>query len=193
MTSGAPFGPNGTRAAPAVDGTIRAKEIALTDTPTTPGPRLDETLAAAWLTHALSAPTRIKLAEMGRLVEVAAGEALMREGEPSDYLAIVLEGRVGLRVRVPERGQVTILTVEPGDVVGWSAVVPPYRATSTVVALVRTELAHFDGPMLREKLANDPELAAELYPVLLSAVARRLEGTRLQLLDLFSHRWVEPW
>ena len=193
MTSGALFGPNGTIAAPAPSGTIRAKEIALTDTRTTPGPRLDENLAAAWVTHALSAATRVKLAEIGHLVPVDAGEVLMREGDPSDFLAIVLEGRVGLRVRVPERGQVTILTVEPGDVVGWSAVVPPYRATSTVVALVRTELAHFDGPTLRAKLAADPELAAELYPVLLNAVARRLEGTRLQLLDLFSHRWVEPW
>ena len=193
MTSGARFGPNGTLAAPAADGTIRAKEICLTDTRPAPGLRLDENLAAAWLTHALSASTRIKLAEIGRLVPIAAGEVLMREGDPTDFLAIVLEGRVGLRVRVPERGQVTILTVEPGDVVGWSAVVPPYRATSTVVALARTELAYFEGPTLRDKLTKDPELAAELYPVLLSAVARRLEGTRLQLLDLFSHRWVEPW
>ena len=158
-----------------------------------PEPRLDENLAAAWLTHSLSAHTRIKLAELGQLESISAGEVIVREGEPSDYLAIVLEGRVGLRVRVPERGQVTIMTVEPGDVVGWSAVVPPYRATSTAVALVDSELAHFDGPALRETLKADPELAAELLPMLLIAVARRLEGTRLQLLDLFSHRWVEPW
>jgi CRP-like cAMP-binding protein len=71
--------------------------------------------------------------------------------------------------------------------------VPPYRATSTAVALAPTELAHFDGPALRTALAADSDLAAELYPVLLNAVARRLEGTRLQLLDLFSDRWVEPW
>ena len=165
----------------------------MTDTTTADGPRLEDNLAAAWLTHSLSPHTRIRLAELGRLEKVEASTVLMREGEPSDYLSLVLEGRVGLRVRVPERGQVTIMTVEPGDVVGWSAVVPPYRATSTAVALVDTELARFNGPDLREALASDAEFAAELYPVLLSAVARRLEGTRLQLLDLFSHRWVEPW
>jgi CRP-like cAMP-binding protein len=85
------------------------------------------------------------------------------------------------------------MTVEPGDVVGWSAIVPPYRATSTAVALVDTELAVFEGERLREALTTDQTLAADLYPVLLNAVARRLEGTRLQLLDLFSQRWVEPW
>jgi CRP-like cAMP-binding protein len=165
----------------------------LTETSAALAPRLDENLAAAWLTHALSPTVRIRLAELGRLVTAADGAVLMREGEPSDFLAIVLEGRVALRVRVPERGQVTILTVEPGDVLGWSAVVPPFRATSTAVAQGSTELAHFDGPALRDALATDKQLAAELYPVLLSAVARRLEGTRLQLLDLFAHRWVEPW
>jgi CRP-like cAMP-binding protein len=155
--------------------------------------RLDENLAAAWLTHTLSPHTRVRLAELGSLVEAEPNQTLMREGEPSDFLAIVLEGRVALRVRVPERGPITVLTVEPGDVLGWSAVVPPYRATSSAIALTQTELAYFDGPTLREALATDEALAAELYPVLLSAVARRLEGTRLQLLDLFSQRWVEPW
>ena len=165
----------------------------MTDTTTADGPRLEKNLAAAWLTHALSPHTRIRLAELGHLTQVEATSVLMREGEPSDFLSLVLDGRVGLRVRVPERGQVTVMTVEPGDVVGWSAVVPPYRATSTAVALVDTELARFDGPELRAALVADAEFASELYPVLLSAVARRLEGTRLQLLDLFSHRWVEPW
>jgi len=78
-------------------------------------------------------------------------------------------------------------------VVGWSALVPPFRATSTGIALTETELAYFDGATLRAALAGDDNLAAEMYPVVLNAVARRLEGTRLQLLDLFSQRWVEPW
>jgi CRP/FNR family transcriptional regulator, cyclic AMP receptor protein len=155
--------------------------------------RLDEDLAASWLTHDLSVHTRSRLAELGRTVQVKAGEVMMREGDPADFLAIVVDGRVGLRMRVPERGQVTILTVEPGDVIGWSAIVPPYRSTSTPVALVDTELAYFDGPTLRASLAQDAQFAADFYPVLLKAVSRRLEGTRMQLLDLFSHRWVEPW
>ena len=33
----------------------------------------------------------------------------------------------------------TILTVEPGDIFGWSAIVPPHRATSTAVAIEPVE------------------------------------------------------
>ena len=154
---------------------------------------LSDRLAATWLTHELDAKARDALARIGRIVSVPAGTLLMREAEPNDVMAIVLDGRVSLRMRVPERGQVSIVTIEPGDIVGWSAMVPPYRATSTAVALVDTQLAQFDGPQLRDAIVTDANLAAQLYPVLLKAVARRLEGTRLQLLDLFSQRWVEPW
>ena len=70
---------------------------------------LDDNLAAAWLTNSLSPATRGKLARMGRLSTLVNGQVLMREGEPTDYLAIVLEGRIGLRVRVPERGPITRL------------------------------------------------------------------------------------
>jgi len=136
---------------------------------------------------------RAALAALAELRQIPAGHVLFRDGDPSNFLAVVLSGRIALRVRVPERGPLTILTVEPGDVVGWSAVVPPYRATSTAVALVESELAAFDGNELRATLAQDDSLAAAFYPLLLKAVARRLEGTRLQLLDLFSQRWVEPW
>jgi len=154
---------------------------------------LDEKLAAAWLTQGVRPHTNEAFQALAELREIPAGNVLFREGEPSDFLGVVLAGRIALRMRVPERGLVTILTVEPGDVVGWSAVVPPYRATSTAISFADTEIAYFEGTALRAALDDDDSLAAEFYPLVLRAVARRLEGTRLQLLDLFSQRWVEPW
>jgi CRP/FNR family transcriptional regulator, cyclic AMP receptor protein len=192
VTCGGPFGSFGTSGRMGRLGTITVKEIAVT-TPINQTSALGDMLALAWLTQGIRAYTRATLAGLGEMRVVPADEVLMREGEPSDFLGVVLSGRVALRLRVPERGPVTILTVEPGDVVGWSALVPPYRATSTAITLTETELALFDGNTLRAALADDDGLAAELYPVVLNAVARRLEGTRLQLLDLFSQRWVEPW
>jgi CRP/FNR family transcriptional regulator, cyclic AMP receptor protein len=154
---------------------------------------LDTKLAAAWVTRGVRPHMRLTLAGLAEPRTIPADQVLFREGDPSGFLAVVLEGRVSLRMRVPERGALTVLTVEPGDVVGWSALVPPYRATSTAVATADTQLAWFDGARLRAALDADDGLAAEFYPVVLRAVARRLEGTRMQLLDLFSQRWVEPW
>jgi CRP-like cAMP-binding protein len=154
---------------------------------------LEDALAAVWLTSPLEGATRARLAALASLRPIKAGDVLLREGEPAETLGILLSGRVGLRMRVPERGTVTILTVEPGDVIGWSALVPPHRGTSSAVVLVGGEMAVFDAATLRVALDSDTDLAAQLYPLLLGAVSRRLEATRLQLLDLFTQRWVEPW
>ena len=71
--------------------------------------------------------------EVDRLLR--GGTLVVTEGRVTESLGVVLKGRIALRVLVPERGMVTILTVEPGDVVGWSAVVPPYRGTADAVAI----------------------------------------------------------
>jgi CRP-like cAMP-binding protein len=76
--------------------------------------------------------------------------------------------------------------VEPGDIVGWSALVPPHRATSECVAVDRVELLAFNGAELRAALRADHALAASIYPRILQVVSRRLAATRFQLLDLFA-------
>ena len=158
-----------------------------------PGQDPAPAVPASWFTAGLSPEIGDRLAALAHRERYAAGDVLLREGEPADELGIVVTGRVALRVRVPERGSVTVLTVEPGDIVGWSAVVPPHRSTSTAIAVVPTEVLAFAGEPLRRALEADLALAAAFYPRVLRAVARRLGGTRLQLLDVFTAPGVEPW
>ncbi len=155
-------------------------------------------LSASWFGAGLSPETVARLAGIAELREIAPDAELTREGQVTEELAIVLDGRVALRTLVPERGMVTILTVEPGDVVGWSAIVPPHRATSTSIAIEPVHLLVLPGSELRKLLRVDPALAASVYPRVLQAVARRLSATRLQLLDLFAREaWgrgeSQPW
>jgi CRP-like cAMP-binding protein len=148
-------------------------------------------LGASWFGAGLSHHARARLAEAARLASYPASVVLLREGDETGLFAIVSRGRVALRLRVPERGQVTILTVEPGDVVGWSALVPPHRSTSTAVTTEPCSLVVFDSKRLRELLEQDLALAATLYPRLLEALGRRLGATRQQLLDLYAGQ-AEP-
>ncbi len=60
-------------------------------------------------------------------------------------------------------------------------------------AIEPVEAIAFDGPPLRAALREDPVLAQALYPRLLVAVSRRLNATRLQLLDLFAAEQVRTW
>ncbi len=143
-------------------------------------------LNATWFAANLPPQAQVRLASLARRYQASAGTTLLAEGQLANELGIVLSGRVSLRTLVPETGWITILTVEPGDVFGWSALVPPYRSTSTVVALQPVDVLALDGPGLRAALAADHDLAAALYPRVLQALARRLTATRLQMLDLFA-------
>jgi CRP-like cAMP-binding protein len=78
------------------------------------------------------------------------------------------------------------LSVEPGDIFGWSAVLAATQVQSTVVATEKSKALVIEGTKLRAALKEDHALAASLYPRVLQAVARRLRATRLQLLDLFA-------
>ena len=152
-----------------------------------------EAAAEAPFLGGLTVGERRRLAELARPLAVEPGTVLLREGAETTELGIVRTGRVALRLTVPMRGIHTILTVEPGDVFGWSALVPPFRSTSTAVATEPTTGVVFPARALREALDRDEELAAALYPRILRTVARRLEATRLQLLDLFAQDTGTPW
>jgi CRP-like cAMP-binding protein len=62
-----------------------------------------------------------------------------------------------------------------------------------VVAIEQSEVLVCEARALREALEEDEDLAAALYPRILQAVARRLEATRLQLLDVFGRAEEQAW
>ena len=139
-----------------------------------------------WFGSELSPETQERLASLGSLITYEPEEVILHEGDVVTQMGILISGRLALRTLVPERGPVTILSVEQGDLFGWSAILPDTAAQSTVVAIEPSKALVIDGATLRAALKADHGLAASLYPRVLQAVARRLRATRLQLLDLFT-------
>ncbi|MBP1704716.1 MAG: putative transcriptional regulator, Crp/Fnr family [Chloroflexi bacterium] len=150
-------------------------------------------LNASWFASGLEPETAMRLAGLARSYSAEPGQELFREGDPSELFGVVIRGRIALRTLVPERGPITILTIEPGDVFGWSTVVPPYRSTSSATAIEPLEAIVFDAAGIRAAMRSDCQLALALYPRIMVAVSRRLNATRLQLLDLFAAEQVKTW
>ena len=97
-----------------------------------------------------------KLKEIASLVEVEARQELFREGDPEDYLYIVIQGRVAIEMQFPSRGRVRIYTAEPLDFVGWSSVTPVVRSrTAGAVAVLPSCLVRFDASALRQEKGGD--------------------------------------
>ena len=79
------------------------------------------------------------------------GEYLMREGDPADTFFVIRHGRVALEVFVPRAARVTIETIDDGEVLGWSWLVPPYREHFDARASAAVHVVAFDGACLRGK------------------------------------------
>lgn len=127
---------------------------------------------------------RARVIDLTRSVTVPAGTAIIREGERARSMGVVVSGRLALQLFVPGREAVTVATVEPGDVYGISALVPPHGATMTVKAVGPAVVLEIDVEGLRKAFADDCELTAAVYFAISRALQGRLTATTEVLLDL---------
>jgi len=115
------------------------------------------------------------------------GEYLEREGDPADTFHVIRHGAVALETYVPQRGALLIETLHEHDLVGWSWLVPPYRTEFDIRAVGAVATIAFDGACLRGKCADDPALGYELLTRFAQVIVRRLQSTRLRLIDVYGH------
>jgi CRP-like cAMP-binding protein len=115
------------------------------------------------------------------------GETLFREGDEANVFYVVRHGRVALDMFVPARGAVTIETVDPGEVIGWSWLFPPYRWHFDAKALGVVRATVFDAACLRDKCTKDTAFGYDLMGRFAQVLIERLQWTRLRLLDLYGN------
>jgi CRP-like cAMP-binding protein len=113
------------------------------------------------------------------------GDLLCVEGASADTFYLIRRGRVSIDVHAPGRGSIVIETVGPGDVVGWSWLVPPYRWTFDARARDPVGAIAIDGACLRNKAGADPALGFALLSRVSTELLARLQATRMRLLDLY--------
>ncbi len=129
-----------------------------------------------------------RIAAITTLKRVKAGEVMFREGDKEDYYYIVIEGRVGLDMFVPERGKVRFYTAEQYEIFGWSSVTPTIRQrTAGATAVIDGLVVRIDAVKLRQLCDEDHDLGYAIMRRLANVVAARLLVTRLQLLDMFAN------
>ncbi|MFC3119751.1 cyclic nucleotide-binding domain-containing protein [Jhaorihella thermophila] len=120
-----------------------------------------------------------------RNVVFAEGDHLFRQGEEADALYLLRSGQVALEITAPGRGTMTFLTLGPGDVVGVSWLVPPYRWSYDARVVEPTRAIAMDAHCLRRKCEDDPALGYELMKRFVPVLSQRLQAARLQMLDVY--------
>lgn len=125
------------------------------------------------------------LAGCGKNVSFKEGQLIAKQGEAADHFFVVRTGRVALDIDGVARGNIRVQTVEDGEIIGWSWLIPPHKWAYTIKAIDATHMIALDGRCLRGKCDNDHELGYELLKRFSTVLAKRLGTTRLQLLDVY--------
>ena len=94
---------------------------------------------ASELLNGLSSAEAEQVLRLGTKIIVPAGTSLFQLGDTADRLFLVERGRIKLTLPMRVQGRDQNVFVEergPGQAVGWSALIPPYRFTLTAAAAV---------------------------------------------------------
>jgi CRP-like cAMP-binding protein len=137
------------------------------------------------LLNGLSPAEIEQILDLGTRLIVPSGTLLFRLGDPADRLFLTERGRIRLTLPMHLRGKEEDVLAEersPGQTVGWSALIPPYRFTLSAAASLDTEVIALPQKALREYMAAQPAVGCKIALNLAVVIGHRLQ--------LFQTMWL---
>ena len=113
------------------------------------------------------------------------GEHIFHEGGSADQFYLIREGKVALEVAAPGRQSIGVHTVSPGEVLGWSWLIPPYKWHFDARATEPVRAFALDGACLRRKCEEDHDLGYAFLKSVAQLTTERLQATRVHLLSVY--------
>lgn len=106
------------------------------------------------------------------------GEFIGHAGKAASDFYLIQSGEVAVHATDEHNNLREICRVTPGEVVGWSWIVSPFRWQFTCQAVGEVSGVRFNAHWLRGVCDEHPELGYAILRHLMAVVARRLSATR---------------
>ena len=128
------------------------------------------------------------LAEVTSVVTVPARHRFFEAGGVAKRFWLVRAGQIAVDMRVPGDGRAIIETLGRGDMLGVSWFFPPFQWQFGAVAVQPAELFECDAAAVRARCETDPGFGYEFTRRMIAVAAKRLQATRIHLLDEITGR-----
>jgi len=119
-------------------------------------------------------------------VRFKADTYILKEGDPANTFYLIREGKVAVELFAPQRRPIIVATLGVGELLGWSWLLPPFQWRFHARAIDGVRAIALDGKCLRTKCEENHDLGYAVLKRFAQIMERRLEATRLQLLDVYS-------
>jgi CRP/FNR family transcriptional regulator, cyclic AMP receptor protein len=121
------------------------------------------------------------IAMMAEEKSVPANAQLFCEGDPANSVNVIVTGEVQIQYILGNGERRTVDSLGEGDLLMWSALVEPYKATAVGTTSKPTRMVSIEGKKLRALCDQDPLVGYRLMTQVAKLLAHRLEGARVQL------------
>jgi CRP/FNR family cyclic AMP-dependent transcriptional regulator len=113
---------------------------------------------------------------------------IFKEGDEANTFYLLREGKVALEIFAPQHQPIIVETLEAGEILGWSWLLPPYLWKFHAHAMADTRAIAIDGKCLRNKCEENHDLGYEVLKRFSQIIELRLEAAILQLIDVYAVR-----
>jgi CRP/FNR family cyclic AMP-dependent transcriptional regulator len=124
------------------------------------------------------------MADMASVEVFEVGESLCKQGRTQERIYLIEDGLVGIYLEVGPMTHRQIQAASNFEVIGWSAMLPPYRCHTTVKAIETTKVLTFNGRELVELCQTHPIIGCKVHRGLASVIAIRLHYAFTQLMGV---------
>ena len=111
---------------------------------------------------------------------------IFKQGDPAIHLYLLITGAVYIRYKPYDGSEITITTVKPNGIFGWSAISENTLYTSSASCSDESQAMRIQGNTLRELCAQHPRTGEILLDRLAESVSRRWSNAKTQVRDILS-------
>ena len=140
----------------------------------------------------------VTLAQVADEISVPAGHYFFHEEDELNHFYLNVEGEVVVVIDLPKPGvtyklsellthqfqtnDVVVIAIGPGEIFGWSALVPPHNATSSGKTLTSCRVITFDCRQLRQSFEEDCQFGYLMMQKAAQVIRSRLRQLRTESL-----------
>ena len=127
-----------------------------------------------------------KLASIASARQFEEGTIIYRAGDAGEAVYLILEGEVAVEMEVVDYGPVTLFTLGPGQLFGWSSMFPTRRKQARARVVQPTQVIAINASQLRALFRSDHEMERAVMDCMTHVVVDRVRGARLELAKMLA-------
>lgn len=128
------------------------------------------------------------LAEHASWQEINRDDVLFKHGDSADRFFFLDSGNIVVEIPAIAGPSIVVQTLGPGNVLGWSWLIPPYQWSFLARATEPSKIVVFEGKSIREHCEGNPEFGYALLKRFAGLMSERLAAARTTLME----EWNPP-